>query len=101
MRIASAAQRISKIEKSARNQSAYASAQKQQVVARSSAERSGRELLAFCANVINCRHCDVRMLVRRESGYLRKGQRIHRMGQSQRSKFLTNRIIRVPIAHNL
>jgi hypothetical protein len=43
------------------------------------------------------------MLVRRDSGYFRMGQRVRGyigMGQSQRSKFLTNRIIRGPIAYN-
>jgi hypothetical protein len=43
------------------------------------------------------------MRVKRERGNFHKGQRVRGyigMDQSQRSKFLTNRIIRGPIAYN-
>jgi hypothetical protein len=63
---------------------------------------SGRELLAFCANVLLVATAMSPRLAVGESGYLRMGQRVRAyrgMGQSQRSKFLTNRIIRGPIAY--
>jgi hypothetical protein len=41
---------------------------------REGAPRAGS--LAFCAKRPNRRHCDVRMLVSRESGYLSTGQRV-------------------------
>jgi hypothetical protein len=104
MRIASAAQWISKTEMSVRNQSAYVSAQKQRVRhAKERRARAAAENFRLSAQVSYSSHCDVRMLVRRESGYYRMGQRVRGyigMGQTQRSKFLTNRIIRGPIAYN-
>jgi hypothetical protein len=73
--IASAAQRISKIEKSARNQSAYASAQEQRVrCAKGRRARAAAENFWRLCKCPTRRHCDVKMLVRRERGYIGKGQ---------------------------
>jgi hypothetical protein len=92
MRIGSPARRFSKIEKSARNQAAYASAQKQRIVARRSAARGQRQrTFGFLCKRPNLRPYEVRMLVRRESAYLPMGQRVPGyigMGQSQRASSL-------------
>jgi hypothetical protein len=101
MRIESAAQRISKIEKSAGNQSVYASAQKQRV-------RRGKERRARAAaenawlSVQASYSLPLRFQNACQGGKrkIARGQRVRGyigMGQSQRSKFLANRITRGPI----
>jgi hypothetical protein len=88
-----AAQRISKVGKSARNQSAYASAQKQLVrCAKECRERATTESLWRSLQISYSSRCDVRKLVMRGRGCIG-------MGQSQRSKFPAIEMLRVPIAY--
>jgi hypothetical protein len=104
MRIVYAAQWISKIGTSARNQSAYVSAQKQRVRrakerrARAAAENFRLSVQMSYSSQLRCQNtCQEGQRI------FCMGQRVHGyigMGQSQRSKFLTNRIIIGPIAIN-
>jgi hypothetical protein len=102
MRIASAAQRISKIEKSARNQSAYASAQKQRVRrakerrAQAVTENAWLSVQTSYSSPLRCQKA-----CQEGKRIIADGQRVRGyvgMGQSPRSKFLPNRIKRGPIA---